>query len=154
GGVHVTVTSEDPETIEILFFEPGGTLASDGWRRDIERYYSRQDFRRSTHADIGALSYPARAVETYAEQLVAIVDREAVRARGFRCVVDYGFAATSVVVPGIMRELGVEVIGLNAGSDGAALRGEGDGSQAGRLVQAAGADLGVVFSSTGERLWL
>jgi mannose-1-phosphate guanylyltransferase/phosphomannomutase len=154
GGVHVTVTSEDPETIEILFFAPGGVLASDAWRRDIERYYSRQEFRRSTHADIGALTYPARAVEIYAEELVAVLDRDVVNRRGFRCVIDYGHAASSPVVPGIMGALGVEVIGLNAGADGGLQRRNGAARQAERLVTAAGADLGAVFSQTGEYLGL
>jgi mannose-1-phosphate guanylyltransferase/phosphomannomutase len=154
GGMHVSVTSEDPETIEILFFGPGGVLASDAWRRDIERYYTRQEFRRSTHADIGALTYPARAVETYAEELVGILDRDVVARRGFRCVIDYGHTASSWVVPGIMGALGVEVIGLNAGPDGGVPRRNGAARQAERLVTAAGADLGVVFSPSGEYLWL
>src|SRR5262249_19536075 len=154
GGMHVTVTSEDPETIEILFFAPGGVLASDAWRRDIERYYSRQEFRRSTHADIGALTYPARAVETYAEELVAAIDRTVVAERGFRCVIDYGFAASSPVVPGIMGALGVAGMGVNAGPDSTAQRRNGGHRQAERLVLAAGADLGAVFSPSGEQLWL
>jgi mannose-1-phosphate guanylyltransferase/phosphomannomutase len=155
GGLHVTVTNEDPETIEILFFAPGGVLASDAWRRDIERYYSRQEFRRSTHADIGALTYPARAVETYAEELVSVIDREVVARRGFRCVIDYAFMASSAVVPGIMGALGVEVIGVNAGPDGeGSQRRNGAARQAERLVTAAGADLGAVFSQSGEQLWL
>ena len=134
--------------IEILFFAPAGCSPRTPAGATSSSSYTRQEFRRSTHADIGALTYPARAVESYAEELVGLVDREVVARRGFRCVIDYGYTASSSVVPAIMGALGVEVIGLNAGvRRRAAPRRTAHARQAERLVTAAGADLGAVFSA-------
>ena len=42
--------------------------------------------------------------------LLAGVDVEAIRARGFRLVVDYGFSAASFVLPLVLGPLGVEAV--------------------------------------------
>jgi mannose-1-phosphate guanylyltransferase/phosphomannomutase len=57
-----------------------------------------------------------------------------------------------------MAALGVELIGVKAYVDSDAADGSGNGgrgaSSTERLVTAAGADLGVAFNSTGERVWV
>src|SRR5205807_8656272 len=90
--------------------------------------------------------------------LLATIDVEAIRARGFRIVVDYGFSAASYVLPLVVGPLGIEVVAAHAfPSDGNA---DGAGplaasiGQAKRLVSAVGADLGAVFDRAGERLYL
>jgi mannose-1-phosphate guanylyltransferase/phosphomannomutase len=153
GGFHVRAVPGEPEMIEVLFLEPNGVLASDASRRDIEKSYTRQEYRRSSYAEMGTLSFPVRAMESYVEELAASVDREALARRGFRCVVDYGYAAGSSVLPAVLGQAGVEVIGLNAFVEGSSPRDGGRGSVE-RLVAAAGADLGVVFDPSGERIFL
>ena len=72
-------------------------------------------------------------------------------------VVDYGYSATSYVLPLLLGPLGVEAVSAHGfAADGSepptGLR-EAVG-QAKRLVSAIGADLGVVFDRAGERLFL
>jgi mannose-1-phosphate guanylyltransferase/phosphomannomutase len=107
---------------------------------------------------VGSISYPARVRESYANDLLETLDVEAIRARGFRLVVDYGFSASSYVLPLVLGPLGVEAVAAHA------FPSEGDGGMAGglaasigqakRLVPAVGADLGAVFDRAGERLYL
>ena len=58
GGLHVRVAAGDPDTIQVVFFEPPGILASDGTIKGIERSFSRQEFRRTSPGEIGALHVP------------------------------------------------------------------------------------------------
>ena len=65
---------------------------------DREELHARRAAR-AAFGDIGDISYPARVRESYAHDLLAGVDVEAIRDRGFRLVVDYGFSAASFVLP-------------------------------------------------------
>ena len=58
GGVHVQISPDDPEVVEIRFFEAPGILVSDATIKSIERTYSRQEFRRVSATEIGRLTLP------------------------------------------------------------------------------------------------
>jgi mannose-1-phosphate guanylyltransferase/phosphomannomutase len=154
GGIYVRVGQPDPESVEITFLASSGLLASADERRGIERAYARQEYRRASVQALGRPSWPADALERYADALVAAVDDEAVRARSFRMVVDYGGSPASEAVPRVMGSLGVEVIGLNAYSDRIAPRVNGGPRPAAGLVVAAGADLGVELDPAAEQVRL
>jgi mannose-1-phosphate guanylyltransferase/phosphomannomutase len=156
-GVHVGVSPRDPEAIRIQFFEPPGIEMSSALQKEIEKHYTRQELRRMAASDVGSTTYPARVRESYAHDLLRALDPEAIRARGFRIVVDYGFSASSYVVPLVMGPLGVEVVSAHAfptESDGLRLDLTEALGQTRRLVKAIGADLGAVFDRAGERLHL
>jgi mannose-1-phosphate guanylyltransferase/phosphomannomutase len=157
-GIHVGVSPSDSEAVRIQFFEQPGIEMGTGTQKEVEKHFTRGELRRVSSGEVGAISYPARARETYATDLLSTVDIPAIRARGFRIVVDYGFSAASYVLPLVLDPLGVEVVAAHAfPSDGNADRsGEVTTSlaQAKRLVGAVGADLGAVFDRPGERLYL
>src|SRR4029453_11717811 len=101
---------------------------------------------------------PARIRETYAQDLLASLDADAIRARGFRLVVDYGFFAPSVVRPPRRGPLGGEAVSAHGFTTdrtdpGSALLREAIG-QVKQLVPAVRADVGVVFDRAAERLYL
>ena len=50
GGVHVRVSASDPEVVQVIFFAPPGILASEATLKDVERAFSRQEFRRVSPA--------------------------------------------------------------------------------------------------------
>ena len=155
-GVHVGRSPNDPEAVEIQIYEPPGIQASSSFMKEVEKHFSRQEFRRVSSDDVGEVRYPARAGETYAQDLLATLDVELIRNRGFRVVVDYGYSAASLVLPLVLGELGVEAIAARAyvreqrvASTGRELDPAED---ARRLVEAAGADLGVALDPGAERL--
>ncbi len=156
GGVHVGVSPNDPEAIRIQFFEPPGIEMSAATQKEVEKHFTRGEIRRVASTEVGRISYPARARETYASDLLSTLDVDSVRARSFRIVVDYGFSAASYVLPLVLDPLGVEVVAAHAfpsdgNTEGALAASMG---QAKRLVTAVGADLGAVFDRPGERLYL
>ena len=105
-GLHVGTSQSDPEVVQIRFFEQPGIEMSTALQKEIEKNFTRGELRRVGFGDIGSISYPARVRESYAHDLLAGIDVEAIRARGFRLVVDYGFSAASFVLPLAARPLG------------------------------------------------
>jgi mannose-1-phosphate guanylyltransferase/phosphomannomutase len=157
-GFHVGTSQGDPEVVQIRFFEQPGIQLSPALQKEIEKNFTRGELRRVGFADIGTISYPARVRESYAQDLLAGVDVQAIRARGFRLVVDYGFSAASFVLPLLLGPLGVEAVSAHGFTTdrtdpGSKLLREAIG-QVKQLVPAVGADLGVILDRAAERLYL
>ena len=109
-------------------------------------------------ADVGAITYPARVRESYAQDLLArSTPRRSARA-GFRIVVDYGYSAASFVLPLVLGPLGVEAVSAHGfATERRRRRADARARRSGRRSassSAVGADLGVVFDRAAERLYL
>jgi mannose-1-phosphate guanylyltransferase/phosphomannomutase len=155
-GVHVRPSTQDPELMEIQFFEPPGIQATPEFGKEVEKHFQRQEFRRAAYDEVGKITSPARAAEGYVADLVRTVDAETVRARGFKVVVEYSHSAVSLILPLVLGALGVETIAGHpyAGEYAPPITVPDALEQTKRLVTAAGADLGVVLDESGERLYL
>ncbi|MEN3313352.1 MAG: mannose-phosphate guanylyltransferase / phosphomannomutase [Actinomycetota bacterium] len=157
-GFHVGTSQSDPEVVQIKFFEQPGIQLSPAMQKEMEKNFTRGELRRASFGDIGTISYPARVRESYAQDLLDGLDVQAIRTRGFRLVVDYGFSAASYVLPLLLGPLGVEAVSAHGFTTdrtdtGAALLREAIG-QVKQLVPAVGADLGVILDRAAERLYL
>jgi mannose-1-phosphate guanylyltransferase/phosphomannomutase len=158
-GFHARQSPSDPEAVQIQIFEPPGVEASAGFLREIEKHVNRQELRRAAWDGVGEIRYPARAAESYADDLLASLDVEAIRARGFRIVIGYSFSSASLVMPLLLGQLGVEAVETQAHvRERATVTGTTTVSESvghvKRLVKAVGADLGVALDPAGERLYL
>jgi mannose-1-phosphate guanylyltransferase/phosphomannomutase len=156
-GIHVGTSAADSEVVEIRFFEPPGIQLTPRLQKEIEKHFTRQELRRSAAANVGAVGYPARVRESYAQDLVSALDVAAIQARRYRLVVDYSYSASSFVLPLVLGPLGVEAVaahGFSADRPGEAQDVSDALAQSRRLVTAASADLGAVFDRAGERLYL
>src|SRR5579884_882589 len=154
---HVGASTTDPEAVQIRLFENPGIALSAAMQKEVEKHFTRQELRRVPFADVGTITYPARARESYASDLLADLDTEAIRKRGFRIVVDYGYSAGSFVLPLVLGPFGVESVTAHAfesdsGSTPRRLAETMD--QAQRLVSAVNADFGAVFDRSAERVYL
>jgi mannose-1-phosphate guanylyltransferase/phosphomannomutase len=156
-GFHVGVSYSDPEMLSIRFYEQPGIQLTAALQKEIEKHFTRFELRRAAFNAVGAVSYPARVRESYAQDLLSSLDVEAIHARRYRIVVDYGYSATSNVLPLLLGPLGIEAVSAHGFSADAAAPPTGLREaigQAKRLVSAIGAELGVVFDRAGERLFL
>ncbi|MDQ3866536.1 MAG: sugar phosphate nucleotidyltransferase [Actinomycetota bacterium] len=157
-GLHVAPNPTDPEAVEIQIYEPPGVQASAGFVKEIEKHFSRQEYRRATAAEVGEIRFPARAAESYAQDLLRTLDVDAIRARRFRIVVGYGYSSASLVSPLVLGPLGVESVAVHAYVREKIPTGRVALSesleQAKQLVAAVGADLGVVLDASAERIYL
>jgi mannose-1-phosphate guanylyltransferase / phosphomannomutase len=157
-GFHVGISQTDPEVVQIRFFEQPGIQLTSVLQKEIEKNFTRGELRRAAFGDIGAVAYPARVRESYAHDLLGSLDAAAIRGRGYRLVVDYGYSAASFVLPLVLGPLEVEAVSAHGFTTdrtdpGSALLREQIG-QAKQLVPAVRADLGVVFDRAAERLYL
>ncbi len=156
-GVHVRPRDADPEAVQIDIFEQPGIQATPELEKEIVKHYSRQEFRRASYSDIGDLSYPSRASESYADDLLRTLDVEVIRKRRFRVAIDYCSSSASLILPLILGELEVESVAAHAYVSGRPTEPtsvEEALSSTRRLVTAVGADLGVVMDPTAERISL
>ena len=158
-GVHVRTSSSDPEVVQIQLFEQGGVAASPAFEKEIAKHLSRQEFRRAAYEDLGDLSFPARAAESYVSDLLRTLDVDAIRARRFRIVVDYCYSSASLILPLVLGALDVETIGSHAHVTSrspapADASIESSIEQTKRLVKAVAADFGVVLDQAAERIYL
>jgi len=157
-GVHVGVSAGDPEVVRIQFYERPGIQLTSALQKEIEKHFSRHELRRVAAADVGTIAYPSRPAEVYAADLLRSLDTDAIRARRFRIVVDYGYSSASLVLPLVLGPLGVEAVSAHAFTadretpEPSSLH-ESIG-QAKNLVRAVGAEFGVVFDRAAERLYL
>jgi mannose-1-phosphate guanylyltransferase/phosphomannomutase len=159
GGMHVRISPWDPEMVQIQVFEPPGVTISEKRQKDIEKYYGRQDFRRAFYSEFGEIQFPDRAMEIYVRGLTRNLDIERIRDRAFRLVIDYSYSAASLILPNILGSLNAEILSVRAFSDqryttiSAEELGENI-NEVRRLVTVMGADMGLVISPGGERLFV
>jgi mannose-1-phosphate guanylyltransferase/phosphomannomutase len=156
-GVHVRQSTIDPEAVQIDIFEKPGIQASPALEKEITKHFSRQEFRRASYGDLGELGYPGRAAEGYVDDLLRTLDRDTIRRRGFRIVVDYCYSPASLILPLVLGPLGVEKIAAHSyvtGHTPLTAGIEASLEQTKRLVSVVGADLGAVMDQAAERLYL
>ncbi len=155
--VTLQLSSDDPDTVQIRFFDRDGDDILEEQQRKIERLFSREDFRRVRPADIGDIDLVPRALEQYAVALEQTIDVRTVASRRFKIVIDYSYGSTSFVMPNVLAKLGAEVLAVNpfASTKGVLGFDRDEHTQTvASLVKASGADLGAVLDPSGEQLVL
>jgi mannose-1-phosphate guanylyltransferase/phosphomannomutase len=117
GGMHVRLSPFDPMVVDIRILDEHGLNISKEAERNIERAFFREDFRRVYMDEIGTIGYASRVEETYIEGFLKNINVKAVQDAKFNLVVDYASAPTVNILPGILSELGCNVVALNANLD-------------------------------------
>ena len=158
-GIHVRLSPFDQRVIDIRFMDAQGMNQSSGVERSIERAFFREDFRRAYFNEIGTIDYAQNPIGRYVEEFMTHVDVERIRERNFRLVVDYSYGLASDTLSGILSQLNVDVVPLNARMDEtklAMLHGEFETNRErmAKIVSALGADLGIQFDVGGEKIFI
>jgi len=157
GGLSVRLDHDDPQSVQIRFFDDSGADISEEAQRKIERLFQREDHRRVLPAEIGDITYPPRALEDYTNALESTVEVTAIAEARFKLVIDYAYGATAFVMPNVLAKLGADVLAVNpyASTQGLiAFDLDGAAQRVAALVRASGAHLGAVLEPDGERLLL
>ncbi|MDZ4654489.1 MAG: sugar phosphate nucleotidyltransferase [Coriobacteriia bacterium] len=157
GGVHVAMSSDDPQSLEIHFYDREGIELAPWIEKKVERLYFRQEFRRSFFDEVGEIMYPPRALEYYSAGLNEALLRDGPICRKCTVVVDMGLSAASFVLPTVGAAWGVELIALRPFVDTEKTRVEAVERDVymEQLVQSVDmfqADLGVSMDANAERV--
>jgi mannose-1-phosphate guanylyltransferase / phosphomannomutase len=159
GGIALRTTPGDPQSIDIIFLDSDGADMSQTAQRKLERVFSRQEYRRAFPGEIAELTYPPRVVEAYTNALVHSIDMTGVRGAGLKVVADCAGGTASLVLPGLLGRIGVDVLTVNNRLDEASPTQSLAQIRAGmhrlaELVSSSRADFGVRFDPVGERITL
>jgi mannose-1-phosphate guanylyltransferase/phosphomannomutase len=153
-GFTVRLAPDDPDSVEIRFFDADGVDIDANTQRKVERLLSREDFRRAFAGDIGDIVFPPRSIEFYTAALERSVDAVRLREHGHKVVLDYSYGAASIVMPSVLAKLGAEVLAVNPfASTAHTTLGDAEEqlSRITSLVRASGSELGYVMDPDGER---
>ncbi|MEK7220746.1 MAG: sugar phosphate nucleotidyltransferase, partial [candidate division NC10 bacterium] len=158
-GVHVRKSPYDPELIDIKFFDEQGMDISANREKGIERLFFREDFRRAKIDGTGVLGFPEYDVEYYQEGILGFINREAIRARAPKVVIDYSCGSVATIFPAILGKLGCEIIALNAYMDESKITKSAEEFQRSlkqlcEIVRILGADVGIMLDTGAEKLFL
>jgi mannose-1-phosphate guanylyltransferase/phosphomannomutase len=157
GGVMVRTTPGDAQGVDILFLDEHGADLSQGAQRKLERVFSRQEFRRAFPGEIADLSFPARTLDSYTQELLQCVDVSGASEAQLKVVCDTAGGSAALVLPTLLGRVGVDVLTVNGRLDelmptetlAEHMR---DLERLGELVASSRAAFGVRFDPVGERL--
>ena len=116
GGIHVRLSPADNRIVDIRFFDKDGHYLSKATERKIETTFFREDFRRVFLDEIGRIYYPNDVVTTYTHDYLARIAAPVVRkAEDYNhLVMDYAGSPAAQILPGILKQLGCDVVEINA----------------------------------------
>ncbi len=114
GGVHFRQSPEDPAATEIIFFDGEGNEISSSMTKGIERIYYKENFRRVHYSEPGGISEIPRIYDYYREGFLRALNGEVLRKAAPKVVVDLNHSPAGNLLPGLLNELGCEVIELNS----------------------------------------
>src|SRR3954465_1371279 len=117
GGVVVRTTPGDAQGVDIVFLDERGADLSQAAQRKLERVFSRQEYRRAFPGETANLSFPARTLDSYAQELLQCVDVSGIADAGLKVVCDTAHGSASLVLPTLLGRIGVDVLTVNGRLD-------------------------------------
>lgn len=114
GGVHFRQAMDDPASTEIVFLDTDGLDFSSSMGKNVERIFYKENFRRAHHMEPGGITELPQVVEFYREGFARAIDQGVVKKGNFKVVIDFSHSPAGQILPGILNDMGCEVISLNA----------------------------------------
>jgi len=114
GGVYFRQSLDDPTSTEIVFLDGEGLDFSSAMAKNVERIFYKENFRRAHHSEPGGITELPQVLDFYREGFLRNIDRDLLRKRNLKAVIDYNHSPSGQVLPALLNDLGCEVIGLNA----------------------------------------
>ena len=159
GGVMLRTSPGDAQGIDIIFLDAHGADLAQAAQRKLERVFGRQEFRRAFPGEIADLSFPARFLDTYTQELLSALNVAEVADAGLRVVIDTAGGAATLALPTLLGRLNVDALTVNGRLDEVSstetivdhMRGV---ERLADLVSSSRAAFGVRFDPVGERLAL
>jgi len=151
-GVMITASHNPPEYNGVKFWEEDGSGFSREREGEIERMLEEGRLKKVGWREIGRVE-EADALGPYREE---VLKRVRAPDRRLKVVVDCGNAVGSLVVPGLLSELGVQVISMNDYLDGTYPSRKLEPlpenlTLLSRMVVSTGADLGIALDGDADR---
>lgn len=158
GGVHFRQDTEDDKSTYIQFYDARGNVIDTAAEKAIERLFFREKFRKAAPDEVGDICQ-GQGNQEYMRDFVNHIDAKVIQTAKFKVVLDLSFGSTIHVFPEILRQLGVEIIALNAYENQSGLSRSPQMLEAalddiGAIVRTTKADMGFLLMPNGARLRL
>jgi phosphomannomutase len=160
GGVAVTASHNPAEWNALKLIAGDGTFLTAAAAAEVFTRFDQDHFARRRYDALGGEREDATAIARHLDRILAlpILDRAAAGARRLRAVVDAVNGAGGLILPLLLRQLGVEVEEMNCEPTGRFARGPEPTREnltaLSARVRAAGADLGFACDPDVDRLSL
>jgi mannose-1-phosphate guanylyltransferase/phosphomannomutase len=159
GGLHIRKSPYDIKMIDIKFFDGEGMDISLGQEKSIESSFFREEYRRAEDESVGIISYPPRALEYYMDGFMKCCDKELIKKRMFKIVIDYSFSNALNIFPSILGELNCEVVALNAHNNEKRLtrtaeKFQEDLDKLAGMVKTLKADAGIMIDAGAQKIFI
>ena len=156
GGVHVRKSPIDKNLTDIIFFDGKGKDLPTGRTKSLERLFFGEDFPRAKQDDVGGVTFPERAQESYIQKFLSTINVDAICQSKFRLVVDYSSGIASSIFPNILGSFNAQVLSQNAYLDAKKITKSKDEfdnnvSQLSHIVTSLGYDVGFILDAGAER---
>jgi phosphomannomutase/phosphoglucomutase len=117
-GIVITASHNPREYNGVKLIAKDGTELSREAEAEVEKIYFSKEFATAGWEKTGDLRKDLHANEYYIRGIVNSVDSAMIREKRFKVVVDTGCGAGSATLPFLLKELGCEILTLNAQVDG------------------------------------
>lgn len=154
GGLMITASHNPPNYNGLKLISRDGVEISRSEEKVIEDIYHSKKYRSASK--IGGFSFNEFVIEKYIENILLLVNKNEIRKRNFKVVVDLGNGAQSVLIPKLLMEIGCSVITLNGEIDGNFSARGSEPSQdnltsLSNMVTSSKANFGVAYDGDGDR---
>lgn len=158
GGVHIQLSTREPDKVTLVFTNPEGGNISRAQERKIENLLAREDFARVDAGRISDAEFIPAVTERYLQNLIREANCAVLQKAGLSLLLAYDEASLGSYVPMLARELGLVVENLET-KPGAGQPRSWNEYQEGlpllaRAVRERGASGGAILDANGEYLIL
>ncbi|MFW5982111.1 MAG: sugar phosphate nucleotidyltransferase, partial [Halanaerobiaceae bacterium] len=154
GGVHISVSSQDPNRTVIEFFNKQGVNISVNEQKGIEKKFFTRDYNRVFINEIGDFAYAPEMNKKYMDQLLDSIKSEEIKRNYFSVVVDYEHDSLGDVLPFLLRRLNCQMLSTrNYSIEGLPMsmkRRLEARQRVARIMRDNRSDLGIIIDHNGE----
>lgn len=156
GGIHVRKSPFDKNLTDIIFFDGKGKDLPTNKTKSLERLFFGEDFPRAKQDDVGGVSFPERAQESYIQKFLSTINVDAIAQSKFKLVVDYSSGIASSIFPNILGSFDAQVLSQNAYLDAKKITRTSEEfdtnvEQLSHIVTSLGYDVGFILDAGAER---
>lgn len=156
GGIHVRKSPFDKNLTDIIFFDSKGKDLPTSKTKSLERLFFGEDFPRAKQDDVGGVTFPERAQESYIQKFLSTINVDAIAQSKFKLVVDYSSGIASSIFPNILGSFNAQVLSQNAYLDAKKITRTAEEfdinvEQLSHIVTSLGYDVGFILDAGAER---
>jgi len=156
GGFHVRRSFRNPQSTDIIVFDSNGLDLTANKCKKVERLFFGENYSRVEPNNVGSRDIAVRPLDIYRKKFLEKIDADILKQSKLRVVIDFSFGPASMIFPGLIGDLGLDIVLLNAfvSTLHAQYHTKEQIPRLSAIVKSLDADIGFIIDPTCERLQL